>query len=273
MNILKFGGGTNSTAMAIGMWQRGIPADFIVFSDTGGERPDTYAFRDLFSDWLVDHGYPPITTVSYRTREGEPLTLEQQCLRTKSLPSIAYGGKSCSQKFKIRTAHTFCKNNLACQAVWARGERITTFIGYDAGEQRRVDHASALDIQDKRYQNRYLLYEWGWTREDCKAVIAEVGLPQPGKSSCFFCPSMKKAEIQALWEQYPGLFARAVDIEHTAAETLIKIKGLGRSWSWEAYRVAFFQKAEAAARQCALDGFADAPGGCLCGAPCGCYDG
>lgn len=273
MNVLKFGGGTNSTAMAIGMWQRGISADLILFSDTGGERPDTYAFRDLFSQWLVAHGFPPITTIQYDSKEGKHLTLEQQCHRTKSLPSIAYGGRSCSQKFKISPAHKFCRDNADCQAAWARGERITSFIGYDAGESRRVEHAAALDLLDKRYENRYLLYEWGWTRADCMATIAEAGLPQPGKSSCFFCPSMKKAEIQALWEQYPHLFTRAVGIEHAAAETLIKVKGLGRSWSWEAYQAAYLQKAEAEARQCMLGGFADAPGGCLCGAPCGCYDG
>ena len=37
-----------------------------------------------------------------------------------------------------------------------------------------------------------------WGRDDCVAAIARVGLPQPGKSACFFCPSSKKHEIITL---------------------------------------------------------------------------
>lgn len=34
MNIVSFGGGTNSTAMIIGMHLRKIPIDYIIFADT-----------------------------------------------------------------------------------------------------------------------------------------------------------------------------------------------------------------------------------------------
>ena len=42
MNIVSFGGGTNSTAMIIGMYLHKIPVDLILFADTGGEQPHTY---------------------------------------------------------------------------------------------------------------------------------------------------------------------------------------------------------------------------------------
>lgn len=35
MNIVSFGGGTNSTAMIIGMYLHKIPIDLILFADTG----------------------------------------------------------------------------------------------------------------------------------------------------------------------------------------------------------------------------------------------
>ena len=41
MNIVSFGGGTNSTAMIIGMHLHKIPIDLILFADTGGEQPHT----------------------------------------------------------------------------------------------------------------------------------------------------------------------------------------------------------------------------------------
>ena len=65
MNIVSFGGGTNSTAMIIGMYQHKIPIDLILFADTGGEQPHTYAFIETFNRWLVERGLPEITIVQY----------------------------------------------------------------------------------------------------------------------------------------------------------------------------------------------------------------
>ena len=61
----------------------------------------------------------------------------------------------------------------------------------------------------------------------------EITLPQPGKSSCFFCPSMKKQEILYLKEHYPDLFNRAATLEENAMPYLKTVKGLGRSYSWK----------------------------------------
>ena len=60
MNIVSFGGGTNSTAMIIGMYLHKIPIDLILFADTGGEQPHTYEFMETFNEWLVKHGIPKI---------------------------------------------------------------------------------------------------------------------------------------------------------------------------------------------------------------------
>lgn len=72
----------------------------------------------------------------------------------------------------------------------------------------------------------------GWTRDDCIRQIEAAGLPQPGKSSCFFCPSMKPDEITALREQHPDLFRRALALEDNARQNLKTVKGLGRNYSW-----------------------------------------
>lgn len=49
MNVVSFGGGTNSTAMIIGMQQNNIPIDLILFADPGGEQPHTYEFINTFN--------------------------------------------------------------------------------------------------------------------------------------------------------------------------------------------------------------------------------
>lgn len=194
MNIVSFGGGTNSTAMIIGMYLHKIPVDLILFADTGGEQPHTYEFIRVFNAWLDKHGLPKITPVFYTDKDGNRLTLEEECFRSHTLPSIAYGFKKCSLKHKIGTQEKFCNHYPPCVEVWKSGCRVNKYIGYDAGETRRIQHAAAIDEVDKKYEKHYPLYEWGWDRAECVRVIERAGLPKPGKSSCYFCPSMKKKE-------------------------------------------------------------------------------
>ena len=98
INIVSFGGGTNSAAMLVGLHQHGIPVDLILFADTGAEQPHTYCFIETMNEWLAAHNMPSIITVENVDRFGNRLSLETECLRSQTLPSIAYGHKRCSQK-------------------------------------------------------------------------------------------------------------------------------------------------------------------------------
>lgn len=122
MNVVAYGGGTNSTAMLVGMYERGIPVDLILFADPGGEQPYTYEYLPIMDDWLARHGMPRLQTVYCTDKNGNRLTLEQECLRSGTLPAIAYGYKKCSLKHKIAPQEKFCNNYPPCREVWARGE-------------------------------------------------------------------------------------------------------------------------------------------------------
>ena len=261
MNVVAYGGGTNSTAMLIGMHHRGIPVDLILFADTGCEQPHTYEYLPIMGQWLERNGFPAITVVEYHTRDGERLTLEQECLRSGTLPALAYGYKKCSLKHKIGTQEKFCNNYPPCQEVWSRGEKVVKFIGYDAGEDYRRINAISHDMIDTKYKKEYPLIDWGWTREDCVAAIEQEGLPLPGKSSCFFCPSMKRHEIRTLYHNHRDLFDRAIAIEDNARPNLISVKGLGRNWSWRD----FVEADKNQTAMCWMFPETDMP--------CGCYDG
>lgn len=189
MNIVGYGGGTNSTAMIIGLHRRGVPIDLILFSDTGAEQPHTYAYLPMMDEWLRARGLPEITVVKYTDQNGNRLTLEQECLRSGTLPAIAYGYKSCSLKHKVGPQQKFCNNHPPCREVWAAGERVTKFIGFDAGEERRRTHAIVYDIQDRKYKNEYPLIDWGWFREDCVRAIQQEGLPLPANPPAFSVPA------------------------------------------------------------------------------------
>ena len=126
------------------------------------------------NEWLRAHGMPPITVVEKMDCSGNRLTLETECLRSGTLPSIAYGFKRCSQKHKVGPQEKFCNHHPLCRAVWQAGNRVTRFIGYDAGERKRYEHSKQYNAADKKYENRYpLIEDWHWTRDDCIRAIQE----------------------------------------------------------------------------------------------------
>jgi len=222
MIIVSAGLGTNSTAMLIGMHERDIYPDAILFADTGGERPHTYEHLRILNNWLGKVGFPLITVVKAANK-----TLEEALLSNKSLPSPAYGGrKTCSQRFKIEPQDTWLNNWPPAKKIWNKGQKITKAVGFDADEPWR-----AKDYESKKFSNWYPLLEWDWGRDECIETINRAGLPLPGKSSCFYCPNMKQAEIRELKAHYPELALRAIEMEQNA--NLTTIKGLGRDWSWE----------------------------------------
>lgn len=277
---VAYGMGLNSTAVLVGMKERGIVPDLITTADTGGERPETYAYVDYFNAWLESVGFPKIIMVKRTTKFGEVETLETLCLKKNMLPSLAYGFKTCSEKFKIRPQNKFmnhwkpaldCWNTcITCskhkrehsvsqRKRWCadgspfQGGKVIKIIGYDAGEIRRAKIAD-----DAKFTFQYPLIEWGWGRQECIDAIEKAGLRSPGKSSCFFCPSMKKPELVQLRVDHPDLAQRAIEMEQNAV--LTSVKGLGRQFSWKTY----FDSLDAGTA-CNIP---DVPND----VPCGCYD-
>jgi len=223
MNVVSLGLGTNSTAILVGMRDRGIKPDLILFSDTGGERDHTYAYIPILNKWLENNGMPQITQVRV---SGE--LLEENCLRRRALPSVAYGFKSCSIRWKIEPQEKFLNNDERAKSQWNKGLKVTKIIGIDMDESHRARQPT--DKQAKKYINAFPLLEWGWGREDCIRAIRDAGLPQPYKSSCFFCPNMTPTEIRQLNDLEPDKMQRAIAMEKNA--DLTNIAGLGRNWKW-----------------------------------------
>lgn len=255
--VVAYGGGVNSSAFLIEFARLGIKPGLILFADTGGERPSTYEFIQEFSAWLQERGLPEIITVRKSFKKGyAEETLEQNCWRMGMLPSIAYGFKSCSEKYKIRAQEKFVRHYDPTKAVLASGQKLLKVIGYDAGEERR-----AKQFDNPEYDYWYPLIDWGWDRDKCEEVVRAAGF-NPAKSSCFFCPSMTKPEILQLGQDYPDLLQRALALEANAQANLQTVKGLGRRFNWGEF-IASVKAQDPKA--CDWDGDIETP--------CGCYDG
>lgn len=220
---VAFGGGVNSTAMLIGMVERGIIPDWVLFSDTGGERSETYANSIRLALWLYEKGVP---NWQWLTKNSRYVSLEDECLTRNTMPSIVYGWRSCSDKWKQEPQRKYMNHDPLALSVWKEGGRITKAIGFGVDEMRR-----AKEFEDKKYVNWYPLIEWGWNRAACIKAIEQAGMKVPGKSACFYCPASTKKDVIRLSQEHPDLYERAIAMESNAT-TAHTAKGLGRHFSW-----------------------------------------
>lgn len=221
--------GVNSTAGLILMERFGDRPDVILFADTGGEKPETYAFKEKLNCWLRSVGFPEVISVTKtldharQKRNEKYSTLEEECMVKKCLPSIAYYHRSCSNKWKQHPQDKFTNAWEPAQSRWKKGKKCVKAIFYDAAEAYR-----AKIFENSKWVYWHPLLDHNWSRDECVEAILSVGLPVPPKSSCFFCPEMTPEEIMNL---EPSLLKRALAIEANAE--LTDIKGLGKhEFSW-----------------------------------------
>ncbi|NIQ88770.1 MAG: phosphoadenosine phosphosulfate reductase family protein [Deltaproteobacteria bacterium] len=203
--MISFGAGVNSIAMTIMLVEQGWRGP-IVFSDTGGEWPETYCYIETFErTWLQPRGLS-ITRLSPKTHPelydttrlgGLEDTLEKYCLVKGVVPFLA--ARWCTVQFKGTPLD-----------AWREEQGIgKTCIGISASEPARV----------KSYTNtRYPLVESGITRNECRRIIAKAGLDQPIKSGCFFCPGQNLSNWRQLYYEHPDLYERAAILEDNASE-------------------------------------------------------
>lgn len=226
-NTWAWGVGVDSTAGIIEMHARGEPIDMVLTADMP-ERQETFKFRDLFMKWMREREIP-CEIVSYQPKRFKNFPpyydLLTNCLTNGTLPSIAFGFSSCSSKWKAGPQDAWMAQWPIAQQAWNQGMKVIKNIGYDAGGRDSQRYAHAEGYQDDRYDYRYPLREYGWTRKECEErIIEELGFAPP-KSSCFFCTASKPAEIDLLT---PTELRLIVLMEARAAPRLRNVEGLWR---------------------------------------------
>jgi hypothetical protein len=106
--VVAYGLGVNSTAALVGLRQRGIRPDLILFADTGSEKQETYDYLPTIQEWLERVGFPPVVVVRKEVKDFKNwppyASLGENCLTNGTLPSLAFGFKSCSLKWKVYVA-------------------------------------------------------------------------------------------------------------------------------------------------------------------------
>lgn len=188
--ILSFGGGIQTTALALLIKQGKVEVDMAVFADTGCEKPETYWYMDAYMKPLFKDIGIPFHIVS---TDKEEKTLYDYCWRIRDIPSPTR--RWCSDRYKIRPIQKKCGSV----------KNTSYVIGFSYDETNRVD---------KRRPNKvYPLIELGMTADDCRYFIESNGYPLPLKSSCYFCPFQHPVEWNWLKLRQPELFEKALALE------------------------------------------------------------
>ncbi|MFC3721996.1 adenine nucleotide alpha hydrolase family protein [Neoaquamicrobium sediminum] len=223
-----FGAGVDSTAMLVALKLAGLRPDIITFANLEAEKPPTLLHVARMNDVLAQWDWEPITVVRKQTLPGTGYSdLYGNCMVNETLPSLAFGMKSCSIKWKQKPQDQIIKgcksgpNASDPHPIWleaqARGQRIVKLIGYDCG-RADLRRSRNLPLADADFDFSYPLQILGWDRGQCIHVISETLGPDmvPIKSACFFCPASKIWELFWLAAHYPELLERALLLERNA---------------------------------------------------------
>ena len=222
MRIISYGGGVQSTAMVILAATKdpdfekacGGPIDAALFSNVGdaSEHPATLEYvRNVIQPWGEEHGLP-IEILTRKDKAGNDRTLYGDIMNKERMLSVpmpvrmsngAPGRRVCTSDYKVKVIHKWLKEHGA-----TADDPAIQAIGISTDEFQR---ASSHHLEFER--RIYPLITLGMSRQDCLNVPGTVGLPAPGKSSCFFCPYHKTATWSEMRRDEPELFWKSVELE------------------------------------------------------------
>ena len=207
LQVLSYGGGTQSTAMLIMIANGSLPKpDIVIHADTGSELPETIEFIKTAKDFTEKELKIPFVIV--KSHLG---SLHEWYLENNTIPII--GIRSCTDKFKIRPQRRFMRKIVGNR----KGKLLAEcWLGITTDEERRRS-----DSNVKWCGLKYpLLDDYPSTREECILLNEKQGW-KVIKSGCHCCPYQGGKTWLQLKTDHPTLFNISVEME----KRKIKVRG------------------------------------------------
>jgi len=224
LRVLSLGAGVQSTTLALMAAHGEIePCDCAIFADTQAE--PAYVYKHL--EWLKGQLPFPVHVVSTGSLEASSLQPRKSRKTGNSylktaipvhvlLPHGGQGtlGRSCTGDYKItpiiRKTRELIGGESAIRAARKCGALplVEQWIGISTDEASRMKPS-----QNDWIRLRWPLIERGLSRGECLRWLEKRNFPQPGKSSCVFCPYHGDRTWRELKLQHPHEFERAVAFE------------------------------------------------------------
>jgi 3'-phosphoadenosine 5'-phosphosulfate sulfotransferase (PAPS reductase)/FAD synthetase len=193
-HVLSFGGGVNSTALMLLLVEQRRPLDEVVFSDTGGEVPETYEYLRTVSSYLEEHDIPLGRVIS----EGG--FLYDRCVRRRVVPSQIW--RWCTRDFKILPIYAHYRS---------LGVHVNQYLGISYEERDRKRESGVPYVT-----NKYPLISKRINRDRCIDMIIGAGLRIPVRSGCFFCPFNSISRWAEIYRNHRNLYSKAMTLEENS---------------------------------------------------------
>jgi len=216
LRVFSSGGGVQSTAALVLAVQGRINYNPFLFCNVGedSENPATLDYiAEYAGPWAQRHGVELIELRKERrdkTKETVYSRLTKPGARSIGIRVRMSNGaparRACTMDFKIRVVSKWLREHGATPANPA-----IVGIGFSTDEIGRA--GPKFDIRQPLQIKEYPLIDLRLSRNDCLKIIAEAGLPQPQKSSCYFCPMHRPQEWQRMQREEPEQFEKSCDLE------------------------------------------------------------
>lgn len=212
-HVVSLSGGKDSTAMLLGMIERGIHIDCILFCDTGLEFPAMYDHlekleRDIGRQITRVHCEQSYEYLMFDTPVKRKLNT-QFSKKYGNIPT-GYGWPGpkmrwCTSKLKDGPRERFLR-------PLREKYEIIEYIGLAADEEYRLKRK-----RNKNNSHIHPLVDWGMTEADCVRYCYERGYDWDGlykkfkRVSCWCCPLQSLPELRQLYKHYPDLWEKLKD--------------------------------------------------------------
>lgn len=255
LRVLSYGGGTQSAALALMSAAGDLPRlDCVIFADTQGELPETYAYAEYVKGILERAGieFRTITSGSLEAALLSPVrTMHNPTPPAHVLNPDGSKGRigayRCSYDYKRRIIQQEVKRLCGGRGDWKR-TTVEQWIGFSVDEtmRMRAEDECRCAHPYRRHErgqtcgapkckceafsrwriNRWPLVELGFRRGDTIRWFGEHGHPTPPRSACWFCPNGGDARWRELREKHPDLWDRACTLdEHIRVGAAFNARG------------------------------------------------
>lgn len=241
--VLSYGGGTDSFAMLLRALQLDMRPDAVVFVDVGDpEKVDPAEWPGTYRH-IAEHLVPLLARerIAFEVVDGDRYPVRDArslfaWLKARKQIPVAGPNRICTAIAKVERFERWVVERYP-------GEEVETWIGFEAGEEKRAAkdpnagkaqknlmHHSKLGwgfwrkMDRKRgvpahfepwfkRSNLFPMIGWGLCRCRSEELIRAAGYPVPRKSACTFCPYATKGDFQTLARELPQTFAQIVELE------------------------------------------------------------
>lgn len=211
IRVLSHGGGLDSFAMLLDAIARRDLPDVVVFLDVAdgqdpGEWPGTYRhLREIVAPLCAEHGirFEWIDTDRYPVRDARSL---YGWLTARRQIPVAGPNRLCTTIAKVERYERWLADTYP-------NVDVETWIGFEAGEERRAQNDPNAGEETATRRNRFPLIERGLCRCRCEALVRASGYPVPRKSACVFCPYGSLTDWQTFARELPDQFQQIAQLE------------------------------------------------------------